>query len=82
MVFKYSAFIDPEKRYIKLTTVNGNIFEWKQLHNKELHALYSSPSIIGIIKSRRMRWAGHVAQMGRRGTLIDYWWESQKERDH
>jgi hypothetical protein len=38
--------------------------EWRKLHNKELHALYSSTSIVKIIKSRRMRWAGHVAQMG------------------
>jgi hypothetical protein len=38
--------------------------EWRKLHNKELHNLYSSPSIIRIIKSRRMRWAGHVARMG------------------
>jgi hypothetical protein len=38
--------------------------EWRKLHNKELHDLYSSPSIIRIIKSRRMRWEGHVAQMG------------------
>jgi hypothetical protein len=38
--------------------------EWRKLHNKELHDLYSSPSIIRIIKSRRMRWAGHVARMG------------------
>jgi hypothetical protein len=37
---------------------------WRKLHNKELHNLYSSPSIIRIIKSRRMRWAGHLAQMG------------------
>jgi hypothetical protein len=37
--------------------------EWRKLHNKELRDLYSSPSIIRIIKSRRMRWAGHVAQM-------------------
>jgi hypothetical protein len=37
---------------------------WRKLHNEELHNLYSSPSIIRIIKSRRMRWAGHVAQMG------------------
>jgi hypothetical protein len=50
--------------------------EWRKLHNEELHDLHSSPSIIRIIKSRRMRWAGHVAQMGRRGTRIDYWWES------
>jgi hypothetical protein len=56
--------------------------EWRKLHNEELRDLNSSPSIIRIIKSRRMRWAGHVAHMGRRGTLIDYWWESQRERDH
>jgi hypothetical protein len=36
---------------------------WRKLHNEELHNLYSSPSIIIIIKSRRMRWAGHVARM-------------------
>jgi hypothetical protein len=55
--------------------------EWRKLHNKELRDLYSSPSIIRIIKSGRMRWAGHVARMGRRGTYID-WWENQRERDH
>jgi hypothetical protein len=38
--------------------------EWRKLHNKELYNLYSSPSIIRMIKSKRMRWAGHVAQMG------------------
>jgi hypothetical protein len=37
---------------------------WRKLHNEELHNLYSSPSIIRFIKSRRMRWAGHVARMG------------------
>jgi hypothetical protein len=37
--------------------------EWRKLHNEELHDLYSSPSIIRIIKSRRMRWAGHVARI-------------------
>jgi hypothetical protein len=37
---------------------------WRKLHKKELHNLYSSPSIIRIINSRRMRWAGHVARMG------------------
>jgi hypothetical protein len=55
---------------------------WRKLHNEELHNLYSSASIIRMIKSRRMRWAGHVAQMGRRGIRIGYWWESQKERVH
>jgi hypothetical protein len=53
--------------------------EWRKLHNKELHGLYSSPSIIRIIKSRRMRWAGHVARMGRSGPLIHYCWESQRK---
>ncbi|KAJ4431642.1 hypothetical protein ANN_20241 [Periplaneta americana] len=38
--------------------------EWRKLHNTELHALYSSPDIIRKIKSRRLRWAGHVARMG------------------
>jgi hypothetical protein len=56
--------------------------EWRKLCNEELRDLYSSPSIIRIIKSRRMRWAGHVARMGLRGTRIGYWLKSQKERDH
>jgi hypothetical protein len=38
--------------------------EWRKLHNEELRGLYSSPSIIKIIKTRRIRWAGHVARMG------------------
>jgi hypothetical protein len=37
---------------------------WRKLHNDELHSLYSSPNIVRVIKSRRMRWAGHVAHMG------------------
>jgi hypothetical protein len=47
---------------------------WRKLHNEELHNLYSSPSIIRIIKSRRMRWAEHVARVGvkrnARGLLV------------
>jgi len=38
--------------------------EWRRLHNKELNDLYSSPNIVWVIKSRRMRWVGHVARMG------------------
>jgi hypothetical protein len=45
---------------------------WRKLHNEELHNLYSFPSIIRMIKSRRMRWAGHVARMGRRGMQYTY----------
>jgi hypothetical protein len=37
---------------------------WRKLHNDELHRLYSSPNVVRVIKSRRMRWAGHVARMG------------------
>jgi hypothetical protein len=37
--------------------------DWRKLHNEELHKLYSSPSIIRMIKPSRMRWAGHVASM-------------------
>jgi hypothetical protein len=37
---------------------------WRKLHKEELHSLYSSPNIVRVIKSKRMRWAGHVARMG------------------
>jgi hypothetical protein len=43
--------------------------EWRKLHNEELCDWYPSPSIIRIIKSRRMRWTGHVKQMGERRNL-------------
>jgi hypothetical protein len=39
---------------------------WRKLRNGELHSLYSSPNIVRVIKSRRVRWAGHVARMGDR----------------
>jgi hypothetical protein len=37
---------------------------WRKLHNDEIHSLYSSPNVVTVIKSRKMRWAGHVARMG------------------
>jgi hypothetical protein len=57
---------------------------WRKLHNEELHNLYCSPSIIRMIKSRRMRWAGHVACMEeKRNTyILGFWWANQKKRDH
>jgi hypothetical protein len=42
---------------------------WSKLHNEKLHNLYSSPSIIRIMKSRRMRWVGHVTQMGEKRNM-------------
>jgi hypothetical protein len=60
---------------------DGSDGRWRKLHNEDLHNLYSSPDIIRMMKSRRMKWAGHVAWV-RTGTHIGYWWGSQKERDN
>ena len=40
--------------------------EWRKLHNEELNDLYCSPNIVWVVKSRRMRWAGHIARIGKR----------------
>jgi len=56
--------------------------EWRRLHNEELNNFYSSPNIVRMIKSRRMRWAGFVACMGEERGCIGSWWGSRRERDH
>jgi len=48
--------------------------EWRKVHNVELNDPYSSPNIVRVIKSRRMRWAGHVARMGRGEVYTGFWW--------
>jgi hypothetical protein len=56
--------------------------EWRRLHNEELNDLYSSPNIIRVIKSRRMRWAWHVARRGKRDMHTGVWWEDLREGDY
>ena len=55
--------------------------EWRRLHNEELNYFYSSPNIVRVIKSRRMRWAGHVACMGEGNGCIGSCWRNRKEGD-
>jgi hypothetical protein len=54
--------------------------EWRNLHSEELHNLYSSPNIIRQVKSRRIRWAGHVAHMGEEGKVCKGLFGTPKER--
>ena len=56
--------------------------EWRKLYSEELNDLYCSRNIIQVIKSRRMRWAGHVARMGERRGVYRVWWGNLSERDH
>jgi hypothetical protein len=55
---------------------------WRTLHNDGLHNQYSSSNIVRVIKSRRMRWAGHVARMGEGRGVYRFWLGSPKVRDH
>jgi len=52
-----------------LRRIYGPKREWRKLHNEELNDLYSSPNTVWVIKSRRMRWTGHVAHMGERRSI-------------
>jgi hypothetical protein len=55
---------------------------WGKLQNEERNNLYSSPSIIRMIKSRRMRWTGIIARMGDNKNELGFWWESQNKGDN
>ena len=69
---------------IEYTTVRRYVTceRGRRLHNEELSDLYSSPNIVRVIKSRRMRWAGHVARMGEERGCIGSWWGNRRERAH
>jgi hypothetical protein len=54
----------------------------RKIHNKELDDLHSSPNIIQLIKSRRIKWAKHVARMGIGEVPTEFWWENRGERYH
>jgi hypothetical protein len=55
---------------------------WRKLHNEKLRDLYSSPSIIRIIRSKRMRWAGHVARMGEKRNVYRLLVEKPEGKSH
>jgi len=56
--------------------------EWWRLHNEDLNDLYSSPNNVRVIKSRRMRWAGHVARRGEERGVLGSSWGNRREGDH
>ena len=58
------------------------IKEWRKIHNEELNDLYSSPSIVRVIKSRIMRWAGYVARMVEKRAVYRVRWVNLRERNH
>jgi hypothetical protein len=71
-----------ENRMLRIFGPKREVDEsWRKLHNDELHSLCSSPNI-RVIKSRRMRWAGHVARMGRGKVFIGFWLGGPKVIDH
>jgi hypothetical protein len=56
--------------------------DWRRLHNEELNVLYPSPNIVRVIKSRRMRWVGHVSRMGEESECKGFRWGNRRERGH
>jgi hypothetical protein len=56
--------------------------EWRKLHIEEINDLYYSSTIVRVMKSRRIRWAGHVTHMGRGELCTGFWWVNPRARDH
>ena len=61
---------------VKRDEVRG---EWRKLHNEELNNLYFSPNIVRVVKSRIIRWAGHVTRIGGGDVYIRLWWGNVRE---
>ena len=64
-----------------LRQIFGPNGEWRRLHNEELHSLYRSPNIARVIKSRRLRWAGHSARMEEDRSVFKILTDDLQERD-
>jgi len=75
----FSIVLLPLPFWPKREEVTG---EWRKLYNEKLNDLYCSPNIVRVIKSRRMRWAGHAALWGREEVYTGLWWGNLRERDH
>jgi len=71
-----------EWRRLHNEELNDLYWEWRGLHNEELNDLYCSLNIARVIKSRIMRWAGHVARMGEERGCKGSWWGNRREGDH
>ena len=80
-ILKVSKKVDFKVMALILFKVVLSTRLWK-LHNEELNHLPCSPNLVGVIKSRRMRYAGHVARMGERRGVYRVWWGNLRERDH
>jgi len=80
--FRLRVFENMVLRRILGRKWDGVTGEWRKLHKEELNDLYGSLYIARMINSRRMRWAGHVALMGRGEAYTGFWWGNLRERDH
>ena len=78
---KLRVFDNKEVRKIFWANRDEIIGEWRKLHDTELQALYSSPTIISNLKSTRLRWAGHVARMEQSSIAHRVLGENLRERD-
>jgi hypothetical protein len=67
----------------RLGVFENRVLDWRKLQrNEELHDLYCSSNVIRMMKSRRMRWAGHIVRTGGEEVHTEFWWGNLTERDH